>query len=103
MKGFLEGRRDPRASTDADSVPGPEADVHGGLARVEQIALAMATLPGRYRAVLRAKYEQELTVAEIAERTLGTTKTVESLLTRARAAVRRAYRGLEETESRHGS
>ena len=88
------------ASGETDAVPAAGVDAVLALERSEQIALAMAALPDRYRAVLRAKYEQDLTVVEIAERTLQTPKAVESLLTRARDAFRRAYRSMED---RHGS
>ncbi|MHC4342708.1 MAG: RNA polymerase sigma factor [Planctomycetota bacterium] len=60
----------------------------------EQIAVAMAALSNRYRAVLRAKYEQQLSVAEIAARWRESTKAIESLLTRARAAFRTVYKEL---------
>lgn len=55
---------------------------------IERIALTMARLPELYRSILRAKYEEDLTVVEIAERGSMTPKAAESLLTRARAAFR---------------
>ena len=60
----------------------------------ELIALSYTALPARYRAVLRAKYEEHLSLAEIAARWGETHKAVESLLSRARAAFRRAYEEL---------
>ncbi len=57
----------------------------------EQIAVAMSGLPVRYQEVLRAKYDEDLPVAEIALRTERTSKAVESLLSRARALFREAY------------
>jgi RNA polymerase sigma-70 factor (ECF subfamily) len=60
----------------------------------EQIALAMAALDRRHRAVLRLKYEEQLSVREIAARWQESAKAVESLLSRARTAFRTVYRGL---------
>ena len=57
----------------------------------EEIALALTGLPGRYQAVIRAKYQEGLPVARIAECWGETPKAVESLLSRARAAFREAY------------
>ena len=57
----------------------------------EQIATALSALPALYQRVLRAKYEEQISVAEIAGRTGGTVKSIESLLSRARAAFRKAY------------
>jgi RNA polymerase sigma-70 factor (ECF subfamily) len=59
--------------------------------RGERIALALATLPDHYERVLRAKYLDGRSVAEIAAEPGETEKAVESLLTRARAAFREAY------------
>ena len=59
--------------------------------RAEAIALALASLPARHEAVLRAKYLDSQSVAEIAANTGESAKAIESLLTRARAAFRAAY------------
>jgi RNA polymerase sigma-70 factor, ECF subfamily len=61
--------------------------------REEQIAAALDALAEREEAVLRAKYLEGLSVAEIAEARGETPKAVESLLTRARQAFRRVYQG----------
>lgn len=53
-----------------------------------QLALALTRLPRRYREVLDAKYESRLPVEEIAARLGTTAKAIESLLGRARAALR---------------
>lgn len=58
----------------------------------ELIRLAASELPPRFRMVLAAKYEQQLTVAEISQRLGETPKAIESLLSRARAAFRIAYK-----------
>jgi RNA polymerase sigma-70 factor, ECF subfamily len=57
----------------------------------EHVAWALAELPERYEAVLRAKYLEQQSVAEIAALWHETPKAVESLLSRARAAFRTAY------------
>ena len=62
-----------------------------GRERVERIAAALAGLPERYEGVLRMKYLDRRSVAEIAAQTGETEKAVESLLGRARAAFREAY------------
>jgi RNA polymerase sigma-70 factor (ECF subfamily) len=55
------------------------------------IAKVLAELPERYEAVLRAKYLDQQTVSQIAESWKETTKTIESLLTRARQSFRETY------------
>jgi RNA polymerase sigma-70 factor (ECF subfamily) len=59
--------------------------------RAEAIAWALAALPERYEAVLRAKYLDQQSVAQIAEAWQETPKAIESLLTRAREAFRAAF------------
>jgi len=61
----------------------------------DQIAAAYAAISERHQAVLRAKYEEQRSVAEIAHDWGESAKAVESLLTRARSAFRRAYAELE--------
>jgi len=58
----------------------------------DRIAEALSALPARYEAALRAKYFDQLSMAEIARDWNESTKTIESLLTRARAAFRDCYR-----------
>ena len=65
--------------------------------RAERIARALAELPEHYEAVLRAKYLEQRSVAEIAMAWGESLKTVESLLSRARQAFRAAY-GLPDVE-----
>lgn len=71
----------------------------------EEVARALAELPAHYEAVLRAKYFDGLRVEQIAEETASTAKAVESLLSRARAALREAYerRHAIENAGRPGS
>ena len=57
----------------------------------ELLETSLAGLPDHYRAVLRAKYVEELSVEEIAARRDATPKAVESLLGRARGAFREIY------------
>jgi RNA polymerase sigma-70 factor, ECF subfamily len=61
--------------------------------REEEVAAALDTLSEREEAVLRAKYLEGMSVAEIAAAGGETPKAVESLLTRARQAFREVYRG----------
>jgi RNA polymerase sigma-70 factor (ECF subfamily) len=59
--------------------------------RTERIAAALDALPERDEDVLRAKYLEGLSVAEIAARWNETPKAVESLLSRAREKFRKCY------------
>jgi RNA polymerase sigma-70 factor (ECF subfamily) len=59
--------------------------------KAEQIAAALAELPEHYEHVLRAKYVDGQSVAQIAAGRGETEKAVESLLTRAREAFRKTY------------
>jgi RNA polymerase sigma-70 factor (ECF subfamily) len=59
--------------------------------RATRVAEALATLPERSERVLRMKYLDRMTVAEIAAACEQTEKAVESLLSRARNAFREAY------------
>ena len=62
-----------------------------GSEKQEHIAAVLDALPDRHEAVLRAKYLDGLSVAEIAASWSTTPKSVESLLTRAREAFRDLY------------
>lgn len=79
----------------------PTAPAAGESPTGELLALALTALPERYQVVLRAKYEERLTVAEIGQRLSHTSKAVESLLSRARDALRRAYRQLQSEDEDH--
>jgi RNA polymerase sigma-70 factor (ECF subfamily) len=59
--------------------------------QAEQIAHALARLPEHYEAVLRAKYLDGLSVDLIAADRGETPKAIESMLTRARQALRAGY------------
>jgi RNA polymerase sigma-70 factor (ECF subfamily) len=59
--------------------------------RAESVARALGDLPARYEDVLRAKYLDGRSMAEIAAARGETVKAVESLLSRARQAFREAY------------
>ena len=63
--------------------------------RSRRIARALAALPERYEAVLRAKYLDEQSVTEVADAWKETEKAIESLLSRARQAFREAFQKLE--------
>ncbi len=64
----------------------------------DEVAAVLAALPDTYREVLRAKYAEGRSVAEIAEERVQTPKAVESLLARARKAFREAYVQLQQNE-----
>jgi RNA polymerase sigma-70 factor (ECF subfamily) len=64
-------------------------------ATAERIARALAVLSERHEAVLRAKYLEGHSVADIAALWQESPKAVESLLTRAREAFREAYSQME--------
>jgi RNA polymerase sigma-70 factor, ECF subfamily len=64
--------------------------------RQERIAAALDVLAQREEAVLRAKYLEGRSVAEIASSQGDSPKAVESLLSRARQAFRKAYLRQEE-------
>jgi RNA polymerase sigma-70 factor (ECF subfamily) len=64
-------------------------------ADAERIAQALSQLPERYETVLRAKYLDQRSVADVAAEWDESPKAIESLLTRARQAFREAYLRLE--------
>jgi RNA polymerase sigma-70 factor, ECF subfamily len=70
-------------------VPAPETD-RQRREQAERIAQALSLLPQRYESVLRSKYVDGLTVADIAAASGESAKAVESLLTRARHLFREA-------------
>lgn len=63
--------------------------------QAERIAAALAALPAHYEAVLRMKYLEGRSVADIAAERGESLKAVESQLTRAREAFRQVYLQLE--------
>jgi RNA polymerase sigma-70 factor (ECF subfamily) len=79
---------------DADGENGYAGSLQSGKEKEEQIAAVLDALPDRHEAVLRAKYLDGLSVAEIAASWSATPKAVESLLTRAREAFRELYEKL---------
>jgi RNA polymerase sigma-70 factor (ECF subfamily) len=76
-----------------DAIAPTDAEARG---RAERVGRALASLPERYEAVLRAKYLDGRGVADIATGNGETPKAVESLLSRARQAFRDAYAAEEE-------
>jgi RNA polymerase sigma-70 factor (ECF subfamily) len=64
--------------------------------QAEGVAIALASLPEHYEAVLRAKYLDGQSMSDIATARGESVKAVESLLTRARAAFRSAYQQRDE-------
>ena len=84
-------RRRDRRSRPLDGAAEPACGGDRPTDQAERVAAALAALPERYEAVLRAKYLDRRTVDEIAAARGDTPKAVESLLTRARQAFREAY------------
>lgn len=96
-------QRDERQQTLDDDPPQraehrSHATEHGSHA-CEQLSLALTALPERYQTVLRAKYVERLSVIELAARLRSTPKAAESLLSRARDALRRVYDASSRTNS----
>ena len=73
------------------STPGDGTSAEEEHHRQEEIAAALDALSEREEAVLRAKYLDGFSVAEIAAANGDTPKAVESLLSRARQAFRKVY------------
>jgi RNA polymerase sigma-70 factor (ECF subfamily) len=77
------------------SLNGDMASAHahnaGERDRQERVAITLARLPEHYEAVLRAKYLDGKSMAEIAGEWNDSPKAVESLLSRAREAFRQSY------------
>lgn len=93
-------RRRSEVQLNAQAVPaGPVAPALSS-ALTEHVAVALAGLPDTYRDVLRAKYAEGHSVAEIAAACDKTPKAVESLLTRARAAFRKAFGELHQEKAK---
>jgi RNA polymerase sigma-70 factor (ECF subfamily) len=64
----------------------------------ELVGLTLSGLPSDYADILRAKYTEGYSVAEISAAWKRSEKAVESLLTRARSAFRKEYCKLEEDD-----
>lgn len=81
----------------AGTDPLPEDVLARAAARV-RVVEALATLPEDYRAALVARYADGCSVGEIAQALGRTYKAAESLLSRARAAFRSAFSGIEGSQ-----
>ena len=84
-------RRPACPALDLDGVPAPSTAEIEQREQADAIARALAELPEHYEAVLRAKYLDRQSVEQIAAAWNETPKAIESLLTRARQAFRKAY------------
>jgi RNA polymerase sigma factor (sigma-70 family) len=81
-----------------DKGPLPEELLRQNATRARVVA-ALTELPTDYREALIARYADSCPVAEVAQRLGRTYKATESLLSRAKAALREVLsRGLEELE-----
>lgn len=97
------GERTTRSTLDDAGVLADAPHDAGGAESRELMEASWASLPERYRAVLREKYIDELSVEEIARRRDQTPKAVESLLGRARIAFRETYRLLDPDTNEGGA
>jgi RNA polymerase sigma-70 factor (ECF subfamily) len=95
LRGEQRRRRQEESRRAAGTDPGQQPAPARSPELLEQVALALTELPARYQAVLRARYAEQRSVAEIAEASAQTHKTIESLLSRARAAFRHAMARLD--------
>jgi RNA polymerase sigma-70 factor (ECF subfamily) len=91
----LRSGRHTQSLNGAMAADGPMAPPADSRDVSERIARALAMLSDRQEAVLRAKYLDQRSVAQIAASWNETPKAVESLLTRARQAFRESYEKLE--------
>lgn len=90
----LSGSIQPLRNGQCSPVPSPDAALESR-EQALQMARALAELPEHYEAVLCAKYVEQQSVIQIAEAWQQTPKAIESLLTRARQALREAYQRME--------
>ena len=93
VRNQLRRNRAGRLPAQLDGEPADDADRAERQHREQaaQIAAALDALPERHEAVLRAKYLESCSVAEIAARWQQTPKAIESLLSRARRGFRETY------------
>jgi RNA polymerase sigma-70 factor (ECF subfamily) len=85
-----KARHDPQSLSGNEAAPDHETLRE----QAELIARALAELPERYEAALRAKYLDLMSVEEIAKEWNETPKAIESLLTRSRECFRATYEKL---------
>lgn len=88
------------ALRDGTEVELGEHAMHGRPAIDDRLSLAFTELPVDYQDVIRAKYLDGESMNEIAGRWKRTPKAIESLLGRARAALRLAYQKLDDEKDR---
>jgi RNA polymerase sigma-70 factor (ECF subfamily) len=86
---FRKEKRRPVVPLGNTDVPSPTGNQEPR-EQAERIAEALARLPDHYEMVLRAKYLDQESVADIAAARNESVKAIESLLTRARQALREA-------------
>jgi RNA polymerase sigma-70 factor, ECF subfamily len=88
-------RREKRRTRHTQPLEGEPLAVEESREQSERIAEALGSLPAHYEAVLRMKYLEGRSVADIAVERGESAKAIESQLTRAREAFRQAYLQLE--------
>jgi RNA polymerase sigma-70 factor (ECF subfamily) len=91
LRNHLRSRRRRPGHEGLNGIEGRSDTALADRERAERVAAALAALPERYEAVLRMKYLDRMSVADMAAARGETEKAVESLLSRARAAFREAY------------
>jgi DNA-directed RNA polymerase specialized sigma24 family protein len=96
-------RRDQEGRREANLMELAAFENTEALALSEQISLAFTELPDHYQAVLRARYTDQRSVAQIATASQVSFKAMESLLQRAREAFRRAFAKYQGEELPEGS
>jgi RNA polymerase sigma-70 factor (ECF subfamily) len=89
VRNQLRSRR--RRAGREEPMPAEGGKAASGFSGAERVTQALASLPERSEHVLRMKYLDRMSVAEIAAACGESEKAIESLLTRARAAFREAY------------
>ena len=88
-----------RRHSTGQELPDRPANIEGDAdqaERAERIGAVLAELPAPYEEVLRGKYLEQRSVADIAAGSGQSPKAIESLLTRARQAFRAAFADDEE-------
>ena len=83
----------PESFDDLNETARPSASLEGTIAQQQALEQALQDLPVDYRIVLTGKYIEGFSVSELAQIVGRSEKSVESLLTRARAALRERLAG----------
>jgi RNA polymerase sigma-70 factor (ECF subfamily) len=96
IRHHLRSRQRRTLSIEGTSISVPQDVTLDRRDTAQDVIRALADLPERYEAVLRAKYLEQRSVEEIAADWQETPKAIESLLSRARQAFRECFQKREE-------